>query len=402
VLGRLAFHPGERITGDVHVTYHYGFSADMGGGEYPRRLRQRRGATIYRVGPAEDHATIHDALEQWAREAPTDAVVEIVGSDVYAEPLDIPLPNDHSLQLRAAVGSRPVIRLLDWRVGRADSLTFSGGSGSRLVLDGLLVQGGSVAVEGDLAEVKIRHCTLVPGWGIDWDCEPKWPTEPSLVLVNINACVSIESSILGSIQVYQDEVGSDPVAIEISDSIVDATASELEAASGPPDVGRAHAVLTVVRTTVIGRIDVHAIDLAENSIFLGHVCVARSQRGCMRFCYVAPEPKPRSPRRHHCQPDLVEAAVRERMATADAGAVARTIEEERERVEPEFTSLRYGRPGYAQLAQSCAPEIARGADDESELGAFHDLFQPQRLANLRARLNEYSPAGMDAGLIVVT
>ena len=46
--------------------------------------------------------------------------------------------------------------------------------------------------------------------------------------------------------------------------------------------------------------------------------------------------------------------------------------------------------------------LTRGAADESELGAFHDLFQPQRLANLRARLNEYSPAGMDAGLIVVT
>jgi hypothetical protein len=94
--------------------------------------------------------------------------------------------------------------------------------------------------------------------------------------------------------------------------------------------------------------------------------------------------------------------VRERLTGAGSSVVARTIDEERERVEPEFTSLRYGRPGYAQLAQSCAREIARGADDESELGAFHDLFQPQRLANLRARLNEYSPAGADTGLIVVT
>jgi len=47
-------------------------------------------------------------------------------------------------------------------------------------------------------------------------------------------------------------------------------------------------------------------------------------------------------------------------------------------------------------------EIKRGADDESEMGVFHDLFQPQREANLRARLEEYTPAGIDAGVIFVT
>jgi hypothetical protein len=36
------------------------------------------------------------------------------------------------------------------------------------------------------------------------------------------------------------------------------------------------------------------------------------------------------------------------------------------------------------------------------MGALHDLFEPQRAANLRARLDEYIPAGMDAGLIFVT
>jgi len=41
----------------------------------------------------------------------------------------------------------------------------------------------------------------------------------------------------------------------------------------------------------------------------------------------------------------------------------------------------------------------RGADDESEMGAFHDLFQPQREANLLARLDEFTPAGMDVGII---
>ena len=70
-----------------------------------------------------------------------------------------------------------------------------------------------------------------------------------------------------------------------------------------------------------------------------------------------------------------------------------------ERVRPQFNSVRYGTPTYAQLTATCAPEITRGADDESEMGAFHDLFQPQRAADLRVRLNEYMPADMAAGVI---
>jgi hypothetical protein len=72
------------------------------------------------------------------------------------------------------------------------------------------------------------------------------------------------------------------------------------------------------------------------------------------------------------------------------------------RIRPEFTSARYGTPAYAQLAAGCAAEITRGADDGSEMGAFHDLFQPQRSDNLDQRLAEFSPAGADAGVIYVT
>jgi hypothetical protein len=57
---------------------------------------------------------------------------------------------------------------------------------------------------------------------------------------------------------------------------------------------------------------------------------------------------------------------------------------------------------YCQLAQDCAPEITSGADDESELGAFHDLFQPQRLANLTDRLQDFTPADMNSAVFIVT
>jgi len=69
---------------------------------------------------------------------------------------------------------------------------------------------------------------------------------------------------------------------------------------------------------------------------------------------------------------------------------------------PVFVSEQYGSVGYAVLAPGCPEAIARGADDRSEMGVYHDLFRPQRDTNLRAALAEYLPAAMSAGIIYVS
>jgi len=203
---------------------------------------------------------------------------------------------------------------------------------------------------------------------------------------------------VGSIQVNQDEVRTEPLRILCTDSVLDATSPQREAL-GAPGWPVAHSRVTIARSTVFGQVQAHAIDLAENSIFIGSIKVARRQWGCMRFCYVTPGS--RTPRRYNCQPDLVERTVEgeaKKDNATDAQKEGRQ-RRERERVRPRFNSVRYGTPTYCQLSEACAEEIERGADDESEMGVFHDLFQPQREANLRARLDQYTPAGTDAGVI---
>lgn len=349
---------------------------------YPQELT--KSFALYRVGPGEEHRRINGAVRRWREERPRHAVIEITDSGVYVEQIYIPLREYQTLQLRASDGVRPVIRLLDWHTDLPDALSVKGGRGSRFTLDGLLVTGRGVQAEGELAGLTIRHSTLVPGWGLHGDCEPRRPAEPSLQLFNTPyVCINIEHSIVGSIQINQDEVQAEPVRILIRDSVLDATSPEREAL-GSPDWRVAHARLTVARSTVFGRVQAHAIDLAENSIFEGRVEVARRQLGCMRFCYVTPHS--RTPRRFNCQPDLAEQA-------------ADPVTAEISRVRPRFDDVRYGTPTYCRLAGSCAEEIKRGAEDGSEMGVFHDLFQPQREANLRARLDEYTPAGTDAGVI---
>src|SRR5262249_27443089 len=158
----------------------------------------------------------------------------------------------------------------------------------------------------------------------------------------------------------------------------------------------AHAAVTIRRCTVFGTVDVHSVPLAENSIFNDCVHVARRQIGCMRFCYVPPGCRP--PPGTSCQPDGVVAVIKE----ANPAVQAADIAAEQLRVRPSYGSTRYGRPDYAQLGPYCAVEIIRGADDESEMGVFHDLFQPLREANLLARLQEFPPAGSDVGILYVT
>ena len=77
---------------------------------------------------------------------------------------------------------------------------------------------------------------------------------------------------------------------------------------------------------------------------------------------------------------------------------SRASERARDRVRPASPASATARPATASWPGRLRRRSGAGADDEAELGAFHDLFQPQRTANLRARLDEYTPAGMATGI----
>ena len=404
VLGRMVFPPTQAPKHGVSVSYHHAFSAAIGGGEYDRSVSQPPGARIFRVGHGAELASINAALDAWTRcePRPKAAVIEIVDSGVYTEQLSVALGPGERLQIRAAPGRRPVIRLLDYRSDRPDAFRISGAAGSTFALDGLLVTGRGLRIygpdpsspeeveTGDLCEVVVRHTTLVPGWGITEECEPREPNEPSIELINTRGDLRIEHSIVGSIETAANEVLTDPVRITISDSAVDATRDVRAALCGEGSAA-AFATLDIRRSTVFGETRVHAIALAEDCLFTGLVQVARRQVGCVRFSYVPPGS--RTPPRRQCQPDL---AVQAAIADGRPPAIARA------RVTPRFESTRYGTPTYARLHDSTAAEITGGASDQGEMGVFHDLFAPQRTANLDARLAGFTPADSDVEILFAT
>jgi Phage tail protein (Tail_P2_I) len=73
-----------------------------------------------------------------------------------------------------------------------------------------------------------------------------------------------------------------------------------------------------------------------------------------------------------------------------------------QRLQPEFTTLNYGEPGYAQLTTTSPRELSQGAENGSEMGVFNDLKNPQRANNLRVSLKEYLRFGLQADLIYIT
>ena len=67
--------------------------------------------------------------------------------------------------------------------------------------------------------------------------------------------------------------------------------------------------------------------------------------------------------------------------------------------QPIFFALRYGRPGYLKLLPSTPDVVRRGADDGGEMGAFHFVLAPLRETDLRVRMQEYLPVGLEFGII---
>lgn len=373
-LGRIVFpltSPPSPPT-SVRVSYHYGFSAEMGGGEYERETGFVLSSVPVKV--PDDKSTIQEALDQVAAQG---GAVEVTTNDRFTESLTIKVASTQNrvIELRAADGQRGAIVL-------SGNLEISGIDGAEVTLNGFVIAGGCLRVPqidangnpNGLQRLRLRHCTLVPGPNPAVCVGGSSPPGAA----SMDTIVEIDQCIVAPIRAV------DGTQVIIRDSIIDAGSASGIAFSGLGDDDPGGS-LTIENSTVIGKVHTHTMQLASNTIFFAElksvdtwtapVRAERLQQGCVRFSFVPPGSQ--MPRLHQCQP-----------ASPDDTA----------RVRPVFTSLRYGDAAYCQLSQACAVEISAGADDRSEMGAFHQLYQPQREANLRASLNEYLRFGLEAGI----
>lgn len=395
--GRLAFPAGEN-PGDVRVSYSYGFSGDMGGGPYDRQqsLAETKSQTrLIRVATGTAVDTLQKArteVDQYlaglAPNDPADIVIRIEDSADYGGIVGFQLAHSGRLVVEAADGERPTVR-------PQNPMTIEAPAGATVILNGLLVV-GVVRLTGDF-ELRVTHCTLVPGRNLKENGDPTQPNNPSLATASDahEPKVQVSRSIVGPIR-----LPAEAKTLHVSDSVIDAPSTNGIALSGlnPDDVGP---TMCVERSTIFGEVRARRLELAEESIFADRLRVERRQDGCCRFCSISAGSL--TPRRYRCQPDLALAEVARARGLASAAELG---EQERRALEarlvPGFSSTRYGTPAYAQLRTDTAPEIRKGAEDGLEMGVFNRLEHPRREANLKLALEEYLRFGFEAGLFFVT
>ncbi|MBD9482015.1 hypothetical protein IB229_03460 [Pseudomonas sp. PDM14] len=360
LLGRIRLPAGVTVQ-KVEVSWAYGFPGDVGGGPYDRRpvsaeddarqgLLDPAGYTLLRV--PQDFPDLNQALQ--AVVPGSRVLIRLQGdsSEVLSVSLDLP---DTELAIEAANQRRPVL------IG---DLLIGGNGDTRITLSGLLLD-GKLRLQGDLREVALRHCSLVPArGGIHHEDKARGRT----LSINLTHCLC-------------GPLRSEGALAEVSARYCVFDNGDGEALS-LPDTTLGLDCCTVFGSTRSGALH------ASNSLFNEPLNITRRQQGCVRFSYVPEGSK--TPRRYRCLPDLVT----EGQSTA-AARLARI------RVTPTFTSTTFGHPAYAQLRLSTALDIRTGAEDGAEMGVWNLLQQPQREANLRQALDEYLRFGLEAGVIFV-
>lgn len=401
-LGRIALPPpppGKSLP-KVEVFYHYGFNADVGGGEYSRSDTFLVQDPEF-VFPFPDTAGVprYTTLQQAVDFAIAqfsvtgEVAIEITNSSTYPGTgtlsLAVSLPTGTTLELRAADETRPTL-LLDGEVSvvGAQSSTFalnglllaaSPGTSPGSPAPAALVRAPLHAPDGSLnqlGELDLTHCTLVPGWSVGSQGVPTFPAQPNLVAEPAGLNLVISKSILGATR-----TGA-LLIVTVSDSMIDATAPTNVAYAGLDGTSGGGA-LTLLGCTVLGKVHATVLSLVSDSIFwagliggdswVTGLIADRKQEGCVRFSFV-PE-NARTPRRFEC----VEQAIAS--------------------PQPIFFATRYGRPGYMKLLSATPASVRRGADDGGEMGAFHFVLGPLRETDLRVRMQEYLPVGLEFGIV---
>jgi hypothetical protein len=375
-LGRVLL--GTSITGSILGTFHSGFSRPIGGGEYERSLVGDLLATQHSASRGEPLQPHLDAISGGGRLLIEDSLSYAQTPVFKVDGVTAPGAPGNEVVVAARNRARPLIVA-------GSSVQLQIGARGRLVLDGLVISGAElrlVIAPGDVEprELVLRHCTLVPGFALNTDGSAVSPGAPSLVVDHAFTQVTLEQCIVGALRIDID------TQISLVDCIVDAGSADAIAYEGTVADGPG-AEMTIAASTVIGKLHLKLMRLASNTMFFAQLAAAdtwaaplwveRKQEGCVRFCFT-----PNGsllPRHFRCVPD-----------------------EKHPNVQPHFTSLRYGDPGYAQLRAATDRAIREGADDGGEIGVMHPLHQPQRETNLRIRLDEYLRFGLHAGIFYVT
>jgi hypothetical protein len=370
-------------TPEILLDWTWGQPGCLGGGAYDRSatiVHNEPGTSVILVSklradplgaPAiyADLQAAYEAFEQSRSASGTDAdppdlLIRILDSATYP-PLRLrDLPGQSSLTIQAMAGERPTLTADEAGI----SMEFAAQKRASVVISGLLLS-GALHLEGEL-DLKIYDTTV----------RPVGATEPPLPAIRwaFDRSQSCGEPLL---QLHRCITGplvlDPPIRATIRASIVDGAGGV--AISGRE--GRLGPVLDLDAVSVLGDVQVRALDMARDVLITGRVMAVRISGEVLETA-------------------LFELALVTEPARRPSDQTPILTRRSRLPASP-FVSTRYGDPGYVQLGLDARDELLRGGSGGGELGAYHALASGQRLANLEPVLAEYTPLGVSVGIFVM-
>ena len=385
-----AFRDGAAFSPDsVRVRYGYGGTADVGAGPYDRadvheqvvaadrydggadavgQVGVLAGVDPSELGVGSVAEGLQRAEQAWTQAGPGSAagatyVVSIGDSASYVGDLSVTIPAATRLILVAASWPVRVLPGGEIRPQQAGgyvpdglrphvrgTVTVTGGPGSSMVLDGVVLDGDLVVAPGKLGALSVAQCTL--GGGLRVAATADDPNGDLRVHLTRTLATTLDLA---------------PTVPELT-----VTDSVLDAGAGPALTGDGlHAGME--GTTVRGGIAVRTLD-ASSCVLDGTVVVENRQTGCVRYSFVPLGA--RVPRRFRCVPAE---------GLAD--------------VAPVYAAHDPGSPQYLALADYCPQAIREGGEGDAEMGVHHHLRRPPRVRAARRQLDSYLPVGLEIAIL---
>lgn len=281
------------------------------------------------------HADADHTTIQAAIDAAPDGsnvVIEVVDSGTYPESVVVAGRSFSGLTIRA----RP-LTVPSWiSSGTALDVRATSAVG-QVTVEGFVLVGG-IALDGASDAATIRSCSQAPSAGVR----------------SATSKLLLEASSIGPVETAGD--------VSATDSILHHPEARPGRTAGKLALLAPNAA-TLDSTTVLGEMDVGVLS-ASNSLLLGDYAVVNQMHSCIRFS------------RHE--------------ATSSGVPTYRST-----RMVPIFVSLDFGSPGYGMLHPSTAREVRAGAERGREMGAFFAADIPLKEQNVRIKMAEYAPAGIE-------
>jgi hypothetical protein len=357
--GRIIW-PTAPTDGPFLVSYHYGFSSEIGAGAYDRPPPP----------PASDDppppATVISDPTAVLTTTSAAKTLEIGNSLTY--PRVAAIAGISNVVLRAGDQRRPLVRLPT----TTPEWVFTGAAaGATLTFDGLFLSGGDLVLAGTFDTVVLSCCTLDPGTWNGQGTPPAWRRAADTRTLSATSL-----RIRGSVRtLIADRCILGPIVVESGGRMESMTLREsiIQAADGTTlAIDDADGELALSRCTVLGQVEARRFEASE-CILHDVVTVDDCQHGCVRFSSWATGSA--LPRRYESVEKRPRAAL--------------------------FSSLQFGQPDYAQLS-TAGSDISEGAEDGSEMGAFWRERNAIKERSLLIKYQEYLPLGLEPVIVHVT